>query len=336
MFAVADVLSEVGDVLIAGRVLPSRDALIARGLPSGYPMEQLTDRRFTSVSRHFDLAVVVTNTVPPKSRAPVSILQVQFPFRISRSLGPLRELRRSRFLANYFPVVYSNYVREWTEHRWHIDSSVVAPPIDRGEYDPSRKEPMILSIGRFSNWFGARKHQDALIDAYRSLPERVRQSWKLVLAGGTEGDLLGKRYLKDLRGRAAGYDIEFAVNVSQDDLTRLKEKASIFWHGAGFGSSDRYPGRAEHFGMATVEAMSFGAVPLVYDGGGQRDIVSEGLGARWSNLSDLVEVTVEFIEDDGLREAVARRAVASSERFSYERFRQALHAVVDAAMKARA
>jgi glycosyltransferase involved in cell wall biosynthesis len=82
--------------------------------------------------------------------------------------------------------------------------------------------------------------------------------------------------------------------------------------------------------------MSYGAVPIVYDSGGQRDVVSEGLGARWSTLSDLVETTVQFIDDRDLRDQVARRAAASTERFSYERFRKDLRAIVDSAMKATA
>jgi glycosyltransferase involved in cell wall biosynthesis len=77
----------------------------------------------------------------------------------------------------------------------------------------------------------------------------------------------------------------------------------------------------EHFGITTVEAMAAGCVPLVYDAGGQAEIVAPGMdGYRWRTLPELVELTGAVIADASLRARLARAATLSARRFGRDLF----------------
>jgi glycosyltransferase involved in cell wall biosynthesis len=327
MFGVAEVLAESFEVVIGGRALPSPATLSERGLPSGFEMIRMPDRDFARASASYDLAVVVTIDIPPPSRAPHSVLIAQFPFARFRPWRPVRALRRGRILGRYRTLVYSEFVREWTRNRWKIDSTVLAPAIERGAYDESSKRPTILSVGRFATTGHSKRH-DVMIDAFSLLPAEVQNSWTLVLAGASPSDRKSMDLVASLRARAAGANILFEVNVSQARLEQYLREASIFWHAAGYGRSPAHPEQAEHFGIATVEAMSRGAVPVVFDDGGQHDIVTSDVGMRWSSIEELVGATTSLIADPGRRASLATSAVVASERFSPAAFATSLRSIL--------
>jgi glycosyltransferase involved in cell wall biosynthesis len=77
----------------------------------------------------------------------------------------------------------------------------------------------------------------------------------------------------------------------------------------------------EHFGIAVVEGMAFGCVPLVVDNGGPADIVEDGIsGLHYCTQHELAQKTSELLRDkrrlDELRVgALKRAAVFSKEVF---------------------
>lgn len=335
MFSVAEVLRGDYEVTVGGTGIAAVSRLNARGLPSDFEMKEMTDRAFTASSGSYDLAVVVTNSVPPRTRASTSLLIVQFPFP-ERSLSKMpRRLVRKRLLSPYRPIVYSEYVRHWTARRWGVDADVISPPIERGLFEPEEKQKTILAVGRFFK-AGHSKRQDVLIAAYLGLPSEVRSHWRLVLAGASADDRQSSAYLRSLKDQAGDARIEFAVNVAQDSLRQLLKESSIFWHAAGYGRRASRPDRAEHFGMATVEAMSWGSVPIVYDDGGQQEIVDDRVGLRWRTIDELIDDTVGLIANESHRIELARAASEESERYSSEKFAAALRDCLDRAIQRRA
>jgi glycosyltransferase involved in cell wall biosynthesis len=327
MFGVAEVLADSFDVVIGGRAVPLVTTLAERGLPTYFEMIRMPDRKFGAASALFDLTLVMANDIPPPSRAPHSLLMAQFPFARFRPWRPLRAVRRAKILSRYRTLVNSDFTREWTKTRWKIDATVVSPPINRGVYEPASKRPVMLSIGRFSRTGHSKRH-DVMIDAFCSLPDEVKSSWSLVLAGASPSDRKSMSHVASLRERAAGENIEFAVNVAQERLNQYLRDASIYWHAAGFGRSPSHPEQAEHFGMATVEAMSWGAVPIVYDDGGQHEIVTEDVGLRWSSVGELCNETMMLIADPERRNTLAAGAAAASERYSSQAFAKRLRSIV--------
>ena len=67
--------------------------------------------------------------------------------------------------------------------------------------------------------------------------------------------------------------------------------------------------------------MAAGAVPIVYDKGGQSEIVEHGhSGYLWRSLEELREYTRRLAQDESLREQMAASARRRAERFSREAF----------------
>ena len=91
-------------------------------------------------------------------------------------------------------------------------------------------------------------------------------------------------------------------------------RAAIFWHACGLNETK--PERIEHFGMTTVESMQNYCVPIVIDGGGQREIVEQGKsGYRFSTLSQLQEHSLTVITDPQLCQTLAENAYGRSQLF---------------------
>jgi glycosyltransferase involved in cell wall biosynthesis len=115
------------------------------------------------------------------------------------------------------------------------------------------------------------------------------------------------------------------------ELDALYARASIFWHATGLGEDlEADPGRAEHFGIATAEAMSAGAVPVVLAAGGQPEVVEAGVsGLLFDDLDGLVSATATLVDDPARLRQLSRGAIAASQRFGKEAFAARLREIVD-------
>lgn len=318
VLAAAEALRDDFEVVVAAPILPKSGRLAALGMRSDVAMQRMHPARFTWASAKVDLVVYLANGIPLPSLARRSILLLQFPFEALSRRAPLR-LAQRWILGRYQPVVYSDFVASWTQRRLEVTPLVVHPPAQLGRPDPALKEPLILSIGRFFATEHS-KRQDVLIEAYRRLPMSIRDRWPLVLAGGVYRGEGGQTYVDKLRSLAAGENIHFETDVSQQRLEELLARATLFWHATGFGRLPTEPEKAEHFGLSTVEAMSWGVVPLVYADGGQVEIVTPDTGVLWRSVSELVSATEGLINDPVRRAAEARRAALRSHLFASARF----------------
>jgi glycosyltransferase involved in cell wall biosynthesis len=287
------------------------------------------DPEVTAASRELDLLVVLVNDVPPLSHARRSIAMVQFPHRShmgprARLLRALRVARAPAALGSYdLFLCNSEFTRAHIRARLGVDAVVVPPPVEAPPAGPpAPKEPLILSVGRFfSDWHS--KNQHVLVEALAALDA---PGWSLVLAGG--GD--DPAYVERTRRAAERLPAELRLDVTRAELLDLYERASLFWHAAGHGQdARRHPERLEHFGIATAEAMAHGAVPLVFAAGGSAELVEDGrTGCWWRTPAELAERTRALIADDTERERLAAAARAAAERFSPERFRDAIRTLV--------
>ena len=101
----------------------------------------------------------------------------------------------------------------------------------------------------------------------------------------------------------------------------LLSRARVFWHATGLGEDDEHPELAEHFGIATVEAMAAGCVPVVIDRGGQSEIVTDGVnGFLWSTLDEMKRCTRRLIDDPPLWARLSAAARVRARDFARSRF----------------
>ena len=131
-------------------------------------------------------------------------------------------------------------------------------------------------------------------------------------------------YLRDIEREARDLPIDIYPNADEAIVNELRQYAAIGWHAAGFGESERQtPERFEHFGMAVAELMIAGAVPVVFDGGGLREIVEPGRsGYRWRSLEELADYTLALARNGRRRAKMAAAAQRRAARWSlanYER-----------------
>lgn len=215
----------------------------------------------------------------------------------------------------------SAYSAAWIERLWETKAIVVYPPVEV-TVPPVNKQNSIISVGRFT--CGRRtKDQLAQVHAFREFV-RCASGWTLMLAGSCSRDSGDEDYLASVKDAAAGLPVRFLVNGDRAAITCGLAKSKLFWHTTGLCvNEDEHPALAEHFGIATVEAMRAGCVPVVIDSGGQREIVENGTGGFLvSRVSELVERSLQLTRDLNLLAAMSRRAQERSAVFGREVFEQ--------------
>ena len=225
-------------------------------------------------------------------------------------------------LAAYDAIVAnSEYSRRWVRHYWHRDSQVLYPPIDL--LQPEIKENIILHVGRFFVGGHNKKH-DVLVDAFRALLARLPtgESWELHLAGGITPGAEHQAYADRIRAMAGGLPVRIHHGIDHLAMAELFGRARIYWHATGYGADlQRFPDQAEHFGMSIAEAMSAGAVPVVYAEGGPAEIITPGVdGLVWRTPGALVKDTLELIQQPDRQAAMSSAAIIRSRDFETRAF----------------
>jgi glycosyltransferase involved in cell wall biosynthesis len=227
----------------------------------------------------------------------------------------------------------SGYTREWVQKLWDRPSAILHPPCDY--MGPATvKEKMLLHVGRFKVDDGTNemhhKRQDTLLEAFTQMTSLHKKGWQLHFLGSVAPGEASSRFAAALVEKARGFPITFHFDADFDSLRDLYRRASIYWHATGYGHpADEYPDKQEHFGMATVEAMSAGAVPVVINSGGQKEIVTHEVdGLRWDDLPCLVSQTVRLVNDSDLLTRLSQQAILSSARFRRETFAANLDQVI--------
>lgn len=233
-------------------------------------------------------------------------------------------------LKNWQILCYSQFMQSIIKSRLNKTSNILPPPVDIQIFKAreKQKENSILSVGRFFSHLHNKK-QDILVEQFKKYYKQYFIGWKLIIAGGLT-DETGKIIIERLKKESKNLPITIEINPPFSQLRKLYQKAKIYWHAAGFGEDiQKFPEKAEHFGITTLEAMAAGAVPIVFRGGGQKDIVSDGKnGFLWDTPETLIEKTREVMNNDTLRIKFGEKAVARAEDFSKEHFYEKLETLI--------
>ncbi len=205
-----------------------------------------------------------------------------------------------------YSIILSNseFTSYWINKYWKVKSRVCFPPVDlifkKRSIDFSKKKNWICSVGRFFT-LGHGKKQEILIKAFKKFYDLGNSNWELHLVGGLANDPSNIIYVNELRELSDGYPIFFHLNISRRQLELLYRTSKIYWHATGFGeNAENKPILFEHFGIAPVEAISAGCIPLLYDGGGLPEIIDKTLLDKekhlFSKIDQLVENTRYFVD----------------------------------------
>lgn len=267
-----------------------------------------------------DLMITVGNQIIPpiQARTSNSFFICQFPFPIGHAAIP----NVSEWQHGYRRVIaYSEYakahiisaLRAYQMPAWPVE--VAYPPVPPFLGTATAKKPIILTIGRFFTG-GHNKRHDLMIEAFRRLYATIDGNIEMHLVGSSIPDPVHMKYLEDLMRMADGIPIKFHVNASQKTLMDLCRDASVYWHSTGLGADlIGDPSKAEHFGISLVEAMAAECVPLAFNAGGPREIVTNGVnGYLYNSIDELIGLTHEILKPErnaerlALGQAAGRRA----------------------------
>ncbi len=279
-------------------------------------------------SYDYDLIIYLSDGSIPILAAKKTILHFQFPVEWVDSETMLSRLK----LKNVRNIICnSKFTKSFIDRKFAIESQVIYPPVQKIATDEKiKKENLILTVGRFSLLPNGTdyKKQVMLIESFKKIVDSGIKDWKLAIvtssfSGGQNGADL-------LQEHGAGYPIEIHANISKAALDALYGTAAIYWHAAGFGEDLlAHPDWAEHFGIATVEAMSAGCVPIVINAGGQKEIITDGEdGYLWTTEDELLRKTKKLMAEKSILEALRSDPQKIDEKYGVERFCREFHKVV--------
>lgn len=240
-----------------------------------------------------------------------------FPFLFKKS-------RISRIICN------SHFTKSFIDRKFNVNSDVLYPPVSTSTSTQEKKDNLILTVGRFSTISNGTdfKKLGMLVSAFKKFKKKRLKGWKMAVVTSVMPDQEDE--FKEFESSIKSQHITIYKNARYEQIIKLYSSAKIYWHAAGFKENlNIHPERAEHFGISTAEAMSYGAVPVVINAGGQPEIVRDtDNGFLWETEEELLEKTHKLAVDRELFNAVSVRAVESSQRFTEERFCEELNHII--------
>lgn len=155
----------------------------------------------------------------------------------------------------------------------------------------------------------ARKNLFRLIDAYGTLPRKVRNEYQLVIAGPMDTDnahLLHGHY----RQYVDKSEVKLLNYVDNADLVGLYKNASLYV----------FPSYSEGFGLPLIEAMRFG-VPVICSGcSSMVEIVDfEPCYFNPFSVQSIRNKLIEGLTDDSLRSSIIEHGHAQASKFSWDK-----------------
>ncbi len=263
--------------------------------------------------------LVLSKIIAPEKR---TAIYIHFPFEeeVTReNIGMFIDMYRfPGFYEEMFRYVdlkltNSNYTARVLYEHFKLESNVVYPAIPWEYYEEEidlNEDPgsTIISVGRFV----PHKRLDVLIELFRDkIKPRIRDS-KLIIVGVPD-----KRYLdyyEKLKNMASNVeDVELVDKpLTPRQLLSYYRRARVYVH-LRIG---------EHFGMAPVEAMTQGAIPILPLKSGLAELLTHGWnGYVYRDDSELVDYIIRVLEmsrEDYLK--IKRRVYRKALYFTPERF----------------
>ncbi|MDM7275035.1 MAG: glycosyltransferase [Thermoprotei archaeon] len=211
----------------------------------------------------------------------------------------------------------STWTRDLILKAYGVDAELLPPPINleayRKAFSYKDRGKTVVTVSRFS----PEKDFSIVLKAASVLRE-----YHFIIAGSTSK--YSGLVLKSLRGAIRKYDlnnVSIIENPDRGELINVLARSTFYLH-------PKYP---EHFGVAIVEAVASGCIPLVYrDGGSWKDVVSQisdELG--YTDVADIVRAVKKIEENEGLRETLRFKGLQTVKQFDYNIFKSKLKSIVE-------
>jgi glycosyltransferase involved in cell wall biosynthesis len=230
-----------------------------------------------------------------------------------------REIEVALTRANFL-ITDSEFIRQeiigsfgWPEEK------VRAVPLGVADkYRPRGPEEAAGVLKKFGLDFGGyalcvatiepRKNIEILLSAYEALPQAQRNSYPLVLVGGS-GWRSENIHRRIEQGQREGW-LRYLGYVSEEDLPILFSAARGFV----------YPSLYEGFGLPVLEAMASGLPVLISNRSSLPEVASgAALISEPEDVQAITENIRVLLEDDQWRSEASRRSLEVAEQYSWEK-----------------
>jgi len=221
------------------------------------------------------------------------------PFEKIQGILVKRYLRKGLVLTN------SRYSAKAIKKYTGRDATVIYPPVDVKSFlceEDAGREDLVVSCGRYS----PEKNYEFLLE----VAERL-EDVKFIVIGASSGKVSSSYYRKlaEIKRKKSLKNVQLLRDIPFKQQLEIYRKAKVYMH-CMIG---------EHFGMAVVEAMASGLIPVVHKSGGVwEDIVECGkYGYGYENLDEAVRKIGEALSKaNNLRKEI----IKSSRRFTKQKF----------------
>ncbi len=183
-------------------------------------------------------------------------------FETARAL-PLRLYYDQKVARIGLVLAISKFSKSYLDREWKRPSLLVYPACNMVE--PRTKRDIVVTV--------ARAHPSKRLELFWKAA-KLRPEYEFVMLLTKDPTLL--EYSRELsEGTPSNGRTIFDAN--KEAYHRLLGEAKVYLHLT----------ENEHFGIAVVEAMSAGCVPIVHDSGGPKEIVVDQTGFRWKSEGDI-------------------------------------------------
>ena len=188
------------------------------------------------------------------------------------------------------------------EHRFHPGYQISEQFLQQYHLPPH----FMLYVGRQDPYKGL----NYLVEAYALLPEALRQTYKLVIAGKTDlryigevYNLVGKLHLRQQQ------DVIFFDYVPDTDLPFLYSAATLLVH----------PSLYEGFGFPPLEAMACGT-PVVYaDTSSLTELIGNaGFAVAPASAEAIADGIQEMLGNNQLRYSFSEKGIQHAQRYTWQ------------------
>jgi len=195
------------------------------------------------------------------------------------------------------------------------DAIVLPPPVEISEFlnvsKSKERGDIVVSCGRYT----PEKNYEFVLNVAEHLP-----NVEFIIIGALSGKVSNsyyRRLMKLIKERKIR-NVKLLKDVPRDKQLKIYSRSKVFLH-AMVG---------EHFGVAVVEGMAAGLIPVVHKSGGPWfDIINRGkYGLGYENVNEAVKAILYALNNyEHLREEVIRRAT----EFRKENFLKKFKKIVD-------
>ena len=282
---------------------------------------------------------IIINTHGDVMLLPVDITYLHFPVISYLKLGYLKpyfKYLKSPFWLIYFTPYYliqnrlahqcfsnslvitnSNFSASIIKMIFNIDAVIIYPPVEIDQYlklsENEDREDSVIYLARYSE----EKNNHLLVLIAKELPDI-----KFYLAGSAHGK--GRyyyEYCRKLKEKLNVKNIEILKNITHEDKLKLLSKCKVYVHLMPM----------EHFGIAPVEALASGLVPVAHASGGTWSDVLEygkyGLGYKQLSVHEIAEKIKEALKK--WSRSFIYSARTHVQKFSVEAFRKKFTKVIE-------